>query len=232
MRDCFDAESIGDVAHLAEEDPRRRHVRECERCYALLLSYTDFLAAQPREEERAAVDEANQRLQRFLQEKVVQETTIGVGARRESSDSRTGRGILSFLLGPRSLALAALILLAWGLSSWPGRVREGTPALRGSSVRSSFECRDAVFLDSGRLQLRWTALRGAGAYEVRLLASDLTEVERLPAGPDTLLILDVREIRQIAGSRELSDRTFYWRVIAFEHGDEIGSTPPASFDLP
>lgn len=172
MDGCIPMEALGTLDALGPDDARRRHAETCARCSAMWVAYREFLRADaPRS---ARVDAADTRLAAFIKQRVEGEEIAG-GPHR-------ARGRWFEIPMMRFAAAAAVLLVAAvAVTQWlPGSQDSEETALRGDPrIVVTLEAPRA--LADGTLELKWTSVPDADAYQVVLLRDDLTEIVRMPA---------------------------------------------------
>jgi hypothetical protein len=129
---------------------------------------------------------------------------------------------------------AALAIIA-GLYLWQSRAtQERGMVLRGQGGRGSstaaqaLEVRPAPAGSGGVLELRWRAVTGAEAYEVRLYWTDLTELARLGPVAEPHLTLRAQDFPGSVPSRSI----LIWQVAALRGGEAIQLSPTATLRAP
>lgn len=205
MDGCIPMEALGTLDGLGPEDPRRRHAETCARCSAMWVAYREFIRAEaPR---HARVDDADTRLAAFIQQRVEGVTVVG-GPRRTR-----GRWFemptLRFAAAAAVLVVAAVAVTQWLPDS-------NDTAVRGGS-RIVVTLEEPRALADGTVELKWTSVPDADAYQVVLLREDLTEIVRMPATGEHVMTLDR------AGFPADATR---WQVTALREGAVAAESTP------
>lgn len=236
---CHEPAELAILAALPEGDPRRRHLAECPRCQALLMSYSEFLhdSSLP---EGADLASAESRLtQAFVTEQVHRRTARAQdrAGSPESALPRIGRPVRWPLRFGRRFAFAtAVVVMLAGTAylGWERMMRDhGPDVLRGGSpsptAGSPGSSRQTTWLlpvsrdPAGRPVLRWRRQPEADGYQVRLFGPDLSDVARIGPQADTVLVL--REGVLPPGSPLTGE--IGWQVIALQQGRAFVTSPPA-----
>ena len=215
--ECIDVESIGEIADLSPDDPQRQHAENCPRCGALLDTYSSFVQAEPVTGSNPA--DADARLAG-----VIRDALPPVAERPKPARKSFFRTLLDSPAFRPALAATTVVVVVVSLFTLrPDQPRE--PALRGGQdVGLVLNAPDSV--DEG-VQLSWGDVTNADAYEVRLYASDLTEIARFPVTGTSLLLT-----RDMLPAGTGSGTSVLWRVMALQTGDPIDVSPPATLQLP
>jgi hypothetical protein len=244
---CFRPEDLDALRSLKPEDPRLRHLQECPRCRWLLASYEEFITpGVPRDPSELA--EAEAALSALLRAEAA-------GARPpsplgQSEERREGPGSggaparprpwgssrwSSFRLGWRPLAglagaalvTVAVLHLAPGLIR-PDRSEPLTPRGLESPLAGEMVVRPAQVRADGALEFHWRAQPEADQYQVLLYNSSLEEIARLPAGADTMKVLEPGRATALRPASGI----ILWQVVAFSRTDEIARSRAKSLHLP
>ena len=121
-----------------------------------------------------------------------------------------------------ALAVAAVALIGFGGAQVARQLGEGGPTgtVRGGTGGDGAVTMSLarVVLADGRPALSWTRLPATEDYEVLLIGADLTELGRIGAGADSLLVLEPGRL-PAAAARESA---LVCRIVARRGGDEIG----------
>jgi len=217
---CYDSETIDEVLGLPEDDPRLRHVAECPRCGALLMSYQDFLDKQrPSEVNEAELLEVNAKLTEFLDRRVKRDT---VGDGRVSWFEK----LFGTLPARTAFAAAVIAFVAVGLYWWSPWQPPSDRVVR--SATDKLELHAPEIVGDARVRLRWSPYPEATGYEVRMFTDALIEIARLEPVDVTSVEVDLRELYP----EVQRGSTLIWRVVALQDGDEIGISPSGSFETP
>jgi hypothetical protein len=200
-------EALGTLDALGPDDPMRRHAEQCARCSAMWTAYREFVRADA--PKSAHIRDADARLAAFIAEKVE-----GVEA---SGAPRRARGRWFEMPTFRFAAAAAvMVVLAGAVAKWMQSPEQD--ALRGDPrIMLTLEAPRA--LSDGSLELRWTSVPDADAYQVVLLREDLSEVVRMPATDQREFTLDRSAIP--AGAT-------HWQVTALREGAVATESTPAA----
>lgn len=221
--DCPPLESIQKLLALDPDDPRRRHLEECPRCHARLISFRAFMEVSP-VPEGARLEEARSRLSEAVRREAV--ATQPIGRSRPFGDlwARLSRPIWRPALGLASLLLAIAVLVHVGDRT----PRAPIPTLRGGEVLREVERPVSTVMPDGSLDLRWRATEGADNYRLHFYSTDLTEILTLESGADTSMVLPRTRVGQLGAGGS----TVYWRAEALRGGDRIALTQPLPVLLP
>jgi hypothetical protein len=209
MDGCIPMEALGTLDALGPEDATRRHAETCARCSAMWVAYREFLRADtPR---NARGDDADTRLAAFIKQRV-EGVEIAGGPRR-------ARGRWFEIPMMRFAAAAAVLLVAAvAVTQWlPGSSDSEETALRGDP-RIVVTLETPRALADGTVELKWTSVPDADAYQVVLLREDLTEIVRMPATGEHVITLDPSGIP--------ADAT-RWQVTALREGAVAAESTPA-----
>ncbi len=241
MDRCYAMEELGTVAALPPDDARRGHLETCPRCRALLAAYRDFMAAEA-VPEGADPERADRQLSEML-ERELAGGTPGADARVVRAPGgfrppvprigeRLGAWWRASALRP-ALAVAAVLIVAGVVYLSPAvRRAPETPVLRGGPADSLATPRSFA-LEPPRptaeaVELSWVAVTGAEAYQVILYSADLAELKPLPPVPTTRMVLR-RDDLPVGLAR---GTPVFWRVLAFQGGEEIARSEVGSFPVP
>lgn len=217
---CIPVEDLEAVSRLPGEDPRRRHLDVCPRCSARWSELRDFLLFTPAPSE-AQPDAARRRLQQWL------DTELLAPSAERRPDSRrawVSRERWAWATDLRFAAAAAAVVLVGVFWAWqrppvpiPGAALRGEGTrLQGSMSRSLFTLSLAPGSRGDDVRLRWTAVANADAYEVTLLASDLSVLSRMEVRGRTGFAVPDSALGTRAGRAPTLAR-----VRALRRGDEI-----------
>jgi hypothetical protein len=83
MQRCFQADELGDLLELTEDDSRQKHLDACPRCRALLAEYKEFL--EPSGEELAGAPGADLKDAEASLQAVMEREIKGVGGGEEGA---------------------------------------------------------------------------------------------------------------------------------------------------
>ena len=236
--DGIDPNEMAELLSLPSDDPRRRRFEGTPRGRAILSIYASFMEAAnlPGANPAAADHVLAEALARALNApnpKGGASSATGAEPRRELR----WPGILRALMSPTfrpAFALASIAIVLGGL--WLARSRPGpqTRLLRGAVVGGQpvgtqpLELHEARTFRSGAIQLSWAPYPGADRYVVSFLRPDLTDLFRLPAGPDAGLTIGPGALPALLprGQR------IGWRVVARHGGDSLAVSTISAFRLP
>jgi len=228
---CVDELALGEVLALAESDPRRRHLDDCPRCRALVVSYRQFL--DPGSEEMASYGtEEHERLNAFRERLagIAPVATPAPGGTMPApvAEKRSWAERL-FTPGLRPLWAVVAIAIAFGVMKIaPTHPPENVvPTLRGGTPEA-LTVRTPTYGDAGAVTLVWNAVPEADHYEVRFFSSALTELGRHAAGGDTVATLAAADLPLPYRSGE----AILFRVVALKDGDELATSAPGSLKKP
>jgi len=224
---CLSDDELGEFESLPAGDPRVPHVEQCPRCRARLRSYREFMAeAGPpaTARERAARQELSAALDREI---------LGVTTSQDSVAApspvvpawRPFRWLLGALPQPvlrPALAIASVALVAFGATQIASHLGGGRPTgiVRGGDRQGGAATMIVARVASadGRPALSWTRLAAAEDYQVLLFGAGLTEIGRIDAGAESLLVLEPGRL-PAAATRESA---LVCRIVARRGGDEMG----------
>jgi len=201
-------EALGTLDALGPEDPKRRHAEQCARCSAMLVAYREFVRADT--PQAANAHDADARLAAFIAERI----EGGVPA---AGGSRRARGRWFEMPSFRFVALAAAtVAIVVAVTQWRG---SDETVLRGDAhIVVTLEAPRAVG-DGGALELAWTSVPDADAYQVVLLRNDLSEIVRFPASIEQHLTLP---------RATMPDGATHWQVAALREGAVVAESAPES----
>ena len=190
---CLTADDLGDLL-VADDDPRWAHVAACPRCRSLVASYRSFVAGNQDLADATAEAELGRRFGTFLADedrKVI----------RRHARIRPILGVAA--------AMAAVLALVVVMDPWSSD--EPVPLIRGDGpAQNRVVAHPATRQDTTTAILAWAPWDGAETYRVLLFAGDLTELARVEAGSDTLLMLTL----PTQAEPPAEGRDFYWQVQA------------------
>jgi hypothetical protein len=241
---CFDLEELAEVVGLEPSDPRRQHLEACPRCQALAMVFTEFLRDRSVPPESNPEDAAA-RLQAAFEEELSGGFAPDHPPARSSSPSPT-QGSPRARITPRFpwlratglrpvLAAAVMVLVAGALylnAEWrTGRDR--SDVLRGAPSTPSRATATGSWLlpvetdATGIRILRWRAVPGADAYEVRFFGADLRDFARIGPLTDTLLVLRAG----VLPSDSVSGPVAGWQVTALQEGQALAVSSSGTVHL-
>ena len=201
---CLETHELEEVLALPEDHPRRRHLRDCARCRALMASYAEFL--EPGEQPGARPEDARRDLAAALDDRIL--------------GSKEKAGFMDRLFSRAwrpALAAAALVLIFIGSRALffggPDEIR-----YRGEAFTDDFVF-PAEVLEDGAVQFRWHSVERADEYRLLILGSDLLEMEALSAGADTVFVLPASMLRDLEAAGPL-----YWEVYVYRNTDRLTSS--------
>lgn len=211
--DCIPVEALGTLDALPADHPMRRHAATCPRCSSLLFAYAEFARAE--DVEGADPADAERRLDAFIEREVERGRA---GAAPVTGAPKPGRGrwfdvpVFRFAAVTAAIVLAAVVVWQW--QPW-GRdeivYRSGAGGAAGAIAVET-----PRVLEDGALELAWSEVPGADAYEVALLGPDLAELALFPVRGATSLRVDAT---RAAGAA-------YWQVGALREGGVIANSAP------
>jgi hypothetical protein len=171
----------------------------------MLVAYREFMRADaPR---AARMTDADARLASFIQDRV--EGVEAGGASRR----RYGRWF--DIPSVRFAAVAAgLVIVAFAIARF-APPRTDDIVLRGAPHNALMV--ETRALSDNAIELKWTPVADADAYEVVVLGADLSEVVRLPAGSETSITVDPSTLPAAA---------VRWQVTALREGAVIAESVP------
>jgi hypothetical protein len=210
--DCISPDDLDWVLSLPDDDPRRRHVRACPRCRALVDQYVAFLEAAP-EVDAARLADADARLSAAL------ERAIGAAPARGGRIARSARVAWWETWAWRPVAAAAAVVVVAGAALLWMYAPHHEPELRGGPETAATVVVEHATLAGGAVHLDWRACPGASMYQVRVYASDLREVSRLET-PETSLTLAAERL----SPRLARENVVLVRIVALSGGDAIATS--------
>lgn len=225
---CHTPEEITELAELGPDDPRRAHLDACPRCQAVLLSFREFLRAEPLPA-GARPAQASEQLDRVLQAEILGPPSLAAASRQDAPEGGRWWDRLAGRLRPPVLApaLAGAAVVALLVLLLPGRTpTEPARELRGASSEAASQggddVRDLIWTETTALAeggwlLEWRLPSGADRAEVILYASDLSELLRREFRDEQQWRLATPaggEAGWPAGAR-------YWRVLGLQGAEEI-----------
>lgn len=203
-RNCLGVEELAEVLAADPDDPRRRHLAACPRCRALAAEYAGFM-----EEDESQEGLSSAELSR-LDAALKREMTGGDQPVTHSRPRTTGLARW-WVAVP---ALAAVIALFF-VFPWLGDLGSDRSVMRGAEQPETHLILNPVTdTGSGMALLSWQARDGIDAYEVQLLAGDLSRLLVLPAAPGTVREVAWASVRGPAPCR-------FWRVVGYREGIQV-----------
>ncbi len=213
---CVDIEQMGEVVDLPAGHPLRRHVEDCPRCRNVLRSYQKFVAAEP--VEGFSIDAARRKLDALIDTKVGERPV----ASRPSSNGFSLDWLRGFWRPVPLVAVAAVAVVAATLLWQQSRESDGI-LLRDESVTQSALPPADVRAD-GSIRLKWAAVPGADAYQIRIYGPSFTEIYRHREVTETSAIIERSSLpADLPPTLDLM-----WRVYALQAGDIIATSEPGS----
>lgn len=225
---CVGAEALEDLLRATPDDPRRREAAACPRCAALLAQYAVFL--ESRSQPGANLVDARLRIRSFVEREIV----AGMRADGVTAEPNHGQATRRSWAGRWALVWAtAAVVVAIGVVSLlrtqrtpGGDVFRGGPEPGAPAHGVALESLPSTRVASGGWILRWHPMASSSRYEVELLDIALETTGTVPAGPDTMLILDPAKLDRFSKGGEVA----YWRVVAVGDGGEIAASSPRVLD--
>ena len=224
---CPSLELLLEIAEQRGDDradePRRRHLERCPRCQARLADYRDFLAGGapcPPAELKAAMAGLDRSLR---------ETVHGPAAEQRRPRASILRLDHPLLRG--ALAVAALFLLLISLDVLPRKPLDRTIRLRAGSglpAPAAIQANPPHPTPDGGLEFSWQPVAGADDYEMRLLAPDLTVLDRRSSAGAARMRLEAAELSKLYGEGQV----LVWQVEARAGTDPLVASAPMIFALP
>ncbi len=203
--ECIPMEALGTLETLGPDDPARRHADTCPRCGAMVFAYREFVRAEA--PTGANVRDADARLAAFIAERVDGIATTGASRRPH----RRWFEMPTF----RFVAAAAVMVVVAGVVA--KRMQSPEQAVLRGDPRVILTLEAPRTLGDGSIELRWSAIANADAYQVVLLREDLTEVARMLASGERELTLTRDAIP--AGAT-------HWQVTALREGGVLTESAP------
>jgi hypothetical protein len=226
---CPPLEELEAVLRLPPADPRRRHVEDCPRCRARVLTFLEFIEP-PGDVPLAVLHEAESRLDGMLKRELALEGGRRTGASGSFPRRHAGWPPSRFVFpwAAAAFAVVALVLAVRAL-----RPRGEAPVLlRGSTEHVAPGAGAAPALRSALtpagLELSWSAVPGADAYEVRIYSPTLEEIARLRPTARTRVLLARADLPPSAAPGTAA----LWKVVALRAGDPLQESAPAELHLP
>ena len=214
---CLPIEELLALSERPESDPRWSHVRACPRCRSRLKAYGIFLSLA-QEEPCPGEEEAVEHVTPILREQIRKAGPVLQGTPPKRPAWFPRRLVPAFGL---AAVVAGVLLLGRGSLPHPGgagQVREAPSTTRESAVTAA----TVRTLTDGSLELRWSAVASADAYQVRILDAGFQEVARLDAAGETLLVVPVASVRG------WPTQAAFWQVEALSVADRIADSAPAA----
>lgn len=226
---CLSIEELEQLAALPAGDPRRQHLERCPRCRMLLHSYQAFVK-EPEAGPAARGSDLDARLATALDREIFGRAAVPAAAAECEEVSLPGRRGLGWLRdafrGRPVLRIAAIsaavLLIVLGVRE-AGQLRPqgtGEIVLRGAGPAETDALSAQVrLLPQGAWDFSWSPVADADAYRIVLYDKDRIERTQLEAvgGSASLTVARADLPAPVGGESVL-----FWRVIAFERGDEIG----------
>jgi len=211
----LDPDRLGELHAAAPDDPRRRHLRECARCRALMRAHDDFVGDAPAPA-GARLAEAEQALGAFLEREIGHGRPAPAPARPAWLDrlwTPAARPAWAFACAAVIAGGALLVLQARGPQ--PVVLRGAPPVAPGSELELL-----APEFEGDAVMLHWRPAREADSYLVRFFSVGLEEIGR--AGPTPEPSITVRLQDAAPGTRP--GEAVLYRVVALARGDEVGTS--------
>jgi hypothetical protein len=228
---CVDEQALGEVLALPQDDPRRRHLADCPRCRALVLSYQQFL--DPTVEESASYGTAEHDQLSGFRHRMLglapAEARAPMAEPAQNGADRRSWGERLFGPSLRPVWAIVAIAIAFGvmkISPRPEHTTPEPPTLRGAAPHE-LAVHPPVFADSA-VTLAWASNPEADAYQLRFFSIALTEIGRHDMGRDTVAKLAAADLPEPYRAGEV----VLWRVVALKGGDELESSAPGSLKQP
>lgn len=242
--ECLRPDELEEVIRAGATGARWRHVHECARCQALLMSYESFM--EPGETPAGAeLEQARARMDDVVGPAIAE----WVGRRSSGQDagdraaapaggaapSRTPRreappGFWSFLYRRPVISFAvasSLVVVAGAIflfaPSAPNRAPSGV--MRGPGAGSAergglLAIGSPVVLPDQSLRLTWRSSPTADRYVVRICDANLEELARYPAGAETSLVLRHADL----AAPPFIGAELLWQVHALRGGDLVAES--------
>lgn len=227
---CAAMEDLAALLKLPPQDPRRRHLDGCPRCRARVVTFLEFTEA-PNDVPRDLLLDAETKLDAALR----RELALGGDPRGEDAAAPFRRWLASLTL-PRSGfawvgAAAVVVAVVAAVRIFAPRPEEPF-LLRGSEEHVAPGASTALALRAvpaeGGVDLSWSAVPGADAYEVRIYGTNLEEIVRLRPTPEARLILKRTDLPVSAAPGAV----VLWKVVALRDGDPLSESAPSQLRLP
>jgi hypothetical protein len=198
MKDgCLTPEELALALGTPGNDPKRRHLEECEWCQGLAASL-DLFQRDGGLPAGADIDDAEDHLGDFLQREIMGDDRPARVVPLTGTPRKTPRR----WAGPAVWAAAAVLVVAVGLTTVLDRESEeaGIGILRGgeAGARDALRLHEVQVTPEGGLRLTWSSFEEATGYAVLLMDGEQREAGRVEAGRDTVLTLDRATLEGLA----------------------------------
>ncbi len=210
---CIPVEEIATVLSLARDDERRRHAESCARCSALMLAHAEFVRASV--VEGADPVDARRRLDALIASRVEGASSPGARPVIPMRHSHWARLRPVWAIVAAAVVVTGVVLVR----DWPQR--PGNEAVRGGA-HAVIETSPAEVSSDGSVAVHWEPVPGADAYEVTLLAADLSEVRRLGLTTQPFAVVAADVLSESGRAVAV-----YWQVTAVKAGDPVATSAPA-----
>jgi len=214
---CHGIEDFGELAELADGDPRLAHLDACASCRSQMAAYRRFAAGIPDSSDPARETE----LAAWLRKEV-----IGV----EVPVRRPGRFVLT-RLATAGLATAAIFLLFLSYQEYrSAALPEAGTATRGeASAGSASGLRlESTSLAGGGQLLSWGTGTGREHYRVIIYSTDLHEIARFEVASTASLELTGEQLAELRPG----NGPLLWRVQVVEEGEILTTSSPGTIASP
>ncbi|RKZ06136.1 hypothetical protein DRQ32_11540 [bacterium] len=209
-KQCYQPGEFERLLNLPDDHEDRRHLESCVACQAEMSLYRSFMGQEP-VPAGADLADANAKLGDFLEREIG-----GAGetfADRALSDARKRWDLRRWT--PVLLA-ACLVCVAMYLRFDDG-TRMDSPS--GVARDMSLETPGLVTSESAAtsgFMLNWNGPAEADSYELVVMDTAMTEIERITGDPSGTHLLSSEEHPWLQGSGP-----FFWYAVALQDGDEI-----------
>lgn len=203
-RNCLRVEELADALAASPDDPRRRHLAACPRCRALAAEFEGFMVQEQGDDGLSSAEVT--RLDAALKREMTGgDQPVGNSRPRTTGLSRWWVAVP---------ALAAVIALFFVFPR-SGDLGPHRPILRGGEQpETQLILNPVTDTGTGMALLSWQAMDGIDAYEVQLLAGDLSRLLVLPPAPGT--------VREVAwASVRGAEPCRFWRVVGYREGGQV-----------
>ena len=221
--ESFPDDVLLELLELPDDDPRLVRVRRDPAAWSRLLALREFLVptaapegARPEEAERHLRAQIAQAVRRPGPD-VIPLAPRTAGRARGSGPARAPRW--AWIPIAAGLLIASAVFLV--------HRRDDSRPLRGTSTSAAVVLSAAV-IEGDAVRLSWRSVAGADAYEVTLLATDLSALGPARQSSDTTLLLR----RDASLSRVDAGDPVLWRVTATRRGAPMAESGTASFTMP
>jgi hypothetical protein len=195
-----------------------------------LIAYRDFQQDTADVPAGADPDDAARRLSAVLEREITGDTVARV-SNRGVSESWFSRFFRALSARPAySLALLLVVVVAAGVVFLrPGLERGGETLLRGGpGSGKEFVLQPAEVGLDGQWTLRWTPVKEADSYEIRIYSAELEQIGGIGPLTGTIHLISPDDL----GLELPAGTTVFWRVFALRRGDIVAASPVETIEIP